>query len=156
MNRHLSRMVTMQAVYEWNFRKDSDLKEILERSIAEFKDDIDKDFVIRIIFGIRDKKSKLDAEIESCAPEWPIEQISCVDKSILEIAIYELLDSPDVPPKVAINEAVELAKQFGGENSSKFINGVLGTVYDKNKNIIEKKAVPTAHLPDGQGRQEVD
>lgn len=131
----------MQAIYEWNFRSDSDLKEILERSIAEFRDDIDKDFVKNIILGVKGKKKVLDSEIESCAPEWPIEQISCIDKSILEIAIYELLYSPDVPPKVAINEAVELAKQFGSENSSKFINGVLGTVYDKHKNAIEKKKV---------------
>jgi len=154
MNRHLSRMVTMQAIYEWNFRKDSDLKEILQRSIAEFKDDINKDFVKAIILGVKNKKDELDKEIQSCAPEWPIEQISCIDKSILEIAIFELLNSPDIPPKVAINEAVELGKQFGGSNSSKFINGVLGTVYDKHKDIVEKKAVPT--LPTGQagGRQE--
>jgi len=141
MNRHLSRMVTMQAIYEWNFRHDSDLKEILERSIAEFRADIDKEFVKSIIIAVRDKKKELDTEIESSAPEWPIEQISCIDKSILEIAIYELLYSPDVPPKVAINEAVELAKQFGSENSSKFVNGVLGSVYDKHIKNIEKKEV---------------
>jgi len=141
MNRHLSRMVTMQAIYEWNFRHDSDLKEILERSIAEFRADIDKKFVKSIIIAVRDKKKELDTEIESSAPEWPIEQISCIDKSILEIAIYELLYSPDVPPKVAINEAVELAKQFGSENSSKFVNGVLGSVYDKHIKNIEKKEV---------------
>lgn len=139
MNRHLSRMIAMQSIYEWNFRPNSDLKEILERSIAEFKDDIDIEFVKKIILGVKDNKKHLDKEIQLSAPEWPIEQISCVDKSILEIAIYELLNSPDIPPKVAINEAVELAKQFGNDNSSKFINGVLGTIYEKNKKIIEKK-----------------
>jgi len=139
MNRHLSRMVAMQAIYEWNFRRDADLQEILERSIAEFNDDIDKNFLKTIILGVREKKNRLDKEIENSAPEWPIEQISCIDKSILEISIFELLNSSDVPPKVAINEAVELAKQFGSENSSKFINGVLGTVYEKHQNIIEQK-----------------
>lgn len=139
MNRHLSRMVSMQAIYEWNFRQECDLREVLERSIAEFKNDIDRDFVKRIILGVKEKKKELDGEIESCAPEWPIEQISCIDKSILEIAIFELLSSPDVPPKVAINEAVELAKQFGSENSSKFINGVLGSVYEKHKDKIENE-----------------
>ena len=139
MNRHLSRMVAMQSIYEWNFRSDSDLKEILERSIAEFKNDIDIEFVKKIILGVNDIKNHLDKEIESAAPEWPIEQISCIDKSILEIAIYELLNCPDIPPKVAINEAVELAKQFGNDNSSKFVNGVLGTIYEKNKKIIRKK-----------------
>jgi len=144
MNRHLSRMVAMQAIFEWNFRKNSNLQEILERGVAEFKEDIDKDFVKVIILGIKDKKDQLDREIQNCAPEWPLEQISCIDKSILEIAIFELLNSPDVPPKVAINEAVELGKQFGSNSSSKFINGVLGTVYDKHKNIVEKKAAPTS------------
>ena len=139
MNRHLSRMVAMQAVYEWNFRPDSDFKEIFDRSINEFKNDIDHLFVKKIILGIKNNKKDIDAEIEKCAPEWPIDQISCVDKSILEVSIFELLHSADVPPKVAINEAVELAKQFGGDNSSKFINGVLGAVYLNNKNIIEKK-----------------
>lgn len=147
-------MVAMQTIYEWNFRLEPDLSEILERGIAEFANDIDRDFVKNVIFGIKDKKELLEKEIAECAPEWPIEQISCIDKSILEIAIFELLYVPDIPPKVSINEAVELAKQFGSENSSKFINGVLGTVYENHKKQIEKKAVPTARLPDGQGRQE--
>ena len=89
MNRHLSRMVTMQAIYEWNFRPDSNISEILERSIAEFKDDIDIDFVKNTVLGVYDNKAKLESEIEICAPEWPIEQISCIDKSILEISIFE-------------------------------------------------------------------
>lgn len=154
MNRHLSRMVAMQTIFEWNFRPESDLSEILQRGIAEFSNDIDKDFVKDVVLGINDKKDSLETEIAQCAPEWPIEQISCIDKSILEIAVYELLNSPDIPPKVSINEAIELAKQFGSENSSKFINGVLGTVYENHKKEIEKKAGPT--LPTGQagGRQE--
>ena len=139
MNRHLSRMVAMQTIYEWNFRPETDLSEILERGIAEFSPDIDKDFVKKVVFGIKDKKNQIDKAIADCAPEWPIEQISCIDKSILEIAIYELLNALDIPPKVSINEAVELAKQFGSENSSKFINGVLGTVYEKHQKEIEKK-----------------
>jgi len=139
MNRHLSRMVTMQAIYEWNFRENADLNEILERSIAEFADDIDKGFVKSEIQGVSEKKAEIDKEIEKCAPEWPLAQLSAIDKSILEIAIFELLHSNDIPPKVSINEAIELAKQFGSNNSGKFINGVLGTVYDNHKEIIEKK-----------------
>lgn len=139
MNRHLSRMVSMQAIYEWNFRPDSDLNEVLERSIAEFADDIDKDFVKAEILGVSEKRSDLDREIEKCAPEWPIEQISLIDKSILEIAIYELLYTKDIPPKVSINEAVELAKQFGSNNSGKFINGVLGTIYTNHKKEMMEK-----------------
>lgn len=139
MNRHLSRMVSMQAIYEWNFRPDSDLNEVLERSIAEFADDIDKEFVKSEILGVSKHHADLDKEIEKCAPEWPIEQISVIDKSILEIAIYELLHADDIPPKVSINEAVELAKQFGSNNSGKFINGVLGTIYTNHKEQMENK-----------------
>ncbi len=141
MNRHLSRMVAMQAIYEWNFRPEADLTEILERSITEFIDDIDKDFVKSEILGVRQHKAELDKEIEVNAPEWPIEQISVVDKSILEIAIFELLYSDDVPPRVSINEAIELAKQFGNTNSGKFINGVLGSIYTNHESEIKKKEV---------------
>lgn len=129
-------MVSMQAIYESNFRPDADLKEILERSLAEFADNVDKDYIKTTILGVSQKKVELDAVIEKCAPEWPIDQIALIDKSILEIAIYELKYTKDLPPKVAINEAVELSKQFGNDNSSKFVNGVLGTVYDK---IVDEK-----------------
>lgn len=137
MNRHLSRMVAMQAIYEWNFRQDADLDELVERSISEFSNDVDSKYIRDLISGVTKNSKTIDKEIETCAPEWPIEQISHVDKSILEIAIFELTHSDDIPPKVAINEAVELAKQFGSSNSSKFINGVLGSVYDRH--IKDKK-----------------
>jgi len=137
MNRHLSRMVAMQAIYEWNFRQDADLDELVERSISEFSNDVDSTYIRDLISGVTKNSKIIDKEIETCAPEWPIEQISHVDKSILEIAIFELTHSDDIPPKVAINEAVELAKQFGSSNSSKFINGVLGSVYDRH--IKDKK-----------------
>lgn len=137
MNRHLSRMVAMQAIYEWNFRQDADLDELVERSISEFSNDVDSTYIRDLISGVTKNSKTIDKEIETCAPEWPIEQISHVDKSILEIAILELTHSDDIPPKVAINEAVELAKQFGSSNSSKFINGVLGSVYDRH--IKDKK-----------------
>lgn len=137
MNRHLSRMVAMQAIYEWNFRQDVNLDELVERSILEFSNDVDSKYIRDLISGVTKNVESIDKEIETCAPEWPIEQISLIDKSILEIAIYELIHSKDIPPKVAINEAVELAKQFGSSNSSKFINGVLGSVYDRH--VKDKK-----------------
>jgi len=132
MNRHLSRMVAMQTLYEWEFREDADLEEIKERNIEEYEGDIDCEYVKNIVDKVIETKDFLDQQIIESAPEWPIEQISLIDKAILRVAIYELLKSNDIPPKVAINEAVELAKQFGSEHSSKFINGVLGTVFDKN------------------------
>jgi len=127
----------MQAIYEWNFRQDADLDELVERSISEFSNDVDSKYIRDLISGVTKNSKTIDREIETCAPEWPIEQISHVDKSILEIAIYELVYTKDIPPKVAINEAVELAKQFGSSNSSKFINGVLGSVYDRH--VKDKK-----------------
>jgi transcription antitermination protein NusB len=140
MNRHLSRMVAMQAIYEWNFRQDANLDELVGRSIAEFSSDVDSVYIRDVIDGVTKNSKSIDKEIETCASEWPIEQISYIDKSILEIAIYELVHVKDIPPKVAINEAVELAKQFGSSNSSKFINGVLGSVYDKyiKGNLVNK------------------
>jgi len=139
MNRHLSRMVSMQAIYEWNFRDNSDVDELIDRSISEFSDDVDSNYIKKVILGVIENSESINKEIEICAPEWPIEQISSIDKSILQIAIFELVHTNDIPPKVAINEAVELAKQFGSNNSSKFINGVIGSVYDRYIESKEEK-----------------
>lgn len=130
MNRHLSRMIAMQTLYEWDFRDGSDLNSIKKRNVEEYEKDVDENFVVFLVDGVSSKLVELDQKIASSAPEWPLEQISLIDKTILRIAIFELFHSKNVPPKVVINEAVELSKQFGGENSSKFINGVLGTVFD--------------------------
>lgn len=140
MNRHLSRMVAMQTLYEWDFRENSDLHNIQNRNIEEYSQEVDIAFVNNLVSGVVNNLDKIDQQIEKSAPDWPIEQISLIDKSILRLAIYELLFSKNVPLKVAINEAVELAKQFGSENSSKFINGVLGSVFETNNlgNIKEE------------------
>lgn len=124
----------MQSLYEWDFKgkNDSKLKEFVERNIEEFGPGLeDYDFVWQIINGVVKNIEKLDKIIEKSAPEWPIDQITIVDRNVLRIGLYELLfgNREEVPPKVAINEAIELAKSFGGESSGKFINGVLGTVY---------------------------
>ena len=129
-SRHLSRVCAFQAVYEWDFRPNADIQEIISRSISiKGEEKVDSNYVNTTIKGVIDKAAELDNEIEKSAPEWPIEQVSRIDKNILRIAIYELLYCNDIPPKVSIDEAVEMAKTFGSENSSKFINGVLGTVY---------------------------
>ncbi|MCX6808711.1 MAG: transcription antitermination factor NusB [Candidatus Berkelbacteria bacterium] len=139
MNRHLSRMIAMQTLYEWDFREGSDLQEIKERNIEEYEDKCERDFVDILVDGVSKDKVKIDEIIDTSAPEWPVDQISLIDKTVLRIAILELLFLEEIPPKVSINEAVELSKQFGGENSSKFVNGVLGTVYKKyEKEILSK------------------
>ncbi len=124
----------MQSLYEWDFAgKDNlQLKEIVARNIKEFAPGLDSvEFIERLVKGVVDNLEKLDKIIAKSAPEWPIEQITIVDRNILRLGLYELLfgDRQEVPPKVAINEAIELAKSFGGESSGKFVNGVLGTVY---------------------------
>jgi N utilization substance protein B len=124
----------MQSLYEWDFsgKDKAKLKEIAERNIKEFGPGMeDVDFIWKLINGVADNIGKLDEIISKSAPQWPIEQITIVDRNVLRLGLYELLFSKkeEVPPKVAINEAIELAKTFGGESSGKFINGVLGTVF---------------------------
>lgn len=139
-SRHLSRSIAMQSLYEWDFSgKKADLEKVVEKNIKEFGPGLeDPSFVWQLITGVVQYLPKIDKIIEQAAPEWPIDQINIVDRNVLRIGLYELLysDKVAVPPKVAINEAIELAKSFGGESSGKFINGVLGTVY---KEIGEKE-----------------
>lgn len=139
-NRHFSRIQAIQALYEWDFRKNENCKEILKRNIRESEArNVDLEFVYKILEGVVKKNKEIDKAIKKSAPEWPLEQIAVIDKTILRMAIYELLYSDEVPPKVAIDEAVELAKSFGGDNSSKFINGVLGAVYRKSEKYNAKE-----------------
>lgn len=151
-NRHLGRIIALQSLYEYDFRAglgdDSEtIKVILARNLERYADKIDdKDFVQKLTFGVAKEAKHLDAEIAPIAPEWPLNQIALVDHEILRIAIFELKNFKDlVPPKVAINEAVELAKAFGSENSSRFINGVLGTFWrqtdrEEEKNDTKRRA----------------
>lgn len=134
-HRHLFRSVVLQSLFEIDFKKaDSpdQVREIFERNIKEFAPDTkDISFMENLFKGVFSKKEQIDDVISKAASDWPLEKISIVDRNILRIGLYELLfaDKEEVPPKVAINEAIELAKSFGGENSGKFVNGVLGTVY---------------------------
>ena len=130
-NRHLSRTVAMQSLYEWDFNgRTRPLLEITEFNIKQFAPGMDDTaFVYDLINGVESHMDEIDKVIVTTAPEWPLDQITVIDRSILRLGIYELSFTQSVPPKVAINEAVELGKTFGGESSGKFINGVLGTVY---------------------------
>lgn len=150
-NRHLSRSIVLQTLFEWDFSSASSrdgrdgplekkienptpeqIKEVLKRNLKEFAPGFEDDaFVFTLIETVLKKRAVIDEIIEKAAPDWPIDKISVVDRNILRIGLTELLfgDRKEVPPKVAINEAIELAKTFGGENSGKFVNGVLGAVY---------------------------
>ncbi len=150
-NRHLGRIVALQTLYEQDFRRDVKdegfvLQEVLLRNISRYQEVLeDKAFISRLVEGTTEKQDELDAVLGPVAPEWPIDQIARMDRSLLRMGIYELLyGTDDTPPKVVINEAVELAKAFGGDNSSKFINGVLGTVLKNKEAKTTKKTVTKA------------
>lgn len=135
-NRHLGRIVALQTLYEFEFRKESGddsaiSTEILQRNLERYETAIDDTaFVETLVAGVLEEQEALDNTIQPIAPDWPIEQIARIDRNILRLGVFELLHQAEVvPPKVAINEAVELAKAFGSDNSSKFVNGVLGTAY---------------------------
>lgn len=140
MNRHLSRIIVMQSLYESDFRVDEDIDVIAKRNISQFDAETDQDYIFQTIIGVKSKTTEIDPLLHNAAPEWPVDQIAVIDKTILRLATYELLFSHDVPPKVVINEAVELAKSFGSDNSSKFINGVLGTLY-RNSDLPQEADV---------------
>ena len=143
-NRHFSRTLAMQTLYEWDFSKplsDNEIKgdkvsvlELVKRNLKEFAPEFDDEgFAQSLIFGVFEHRREIDEYIERFAPEWPIGQITVVDRNILRLGIFELIFGREVPAKVAINEAIELAKTFGGESSGRFVNGVLGAIY---KNIV--------------------
>ncbi len=130
-NRHLSRTIAMQSLFEWDFHGGhGDLKEIIQNNIGQFGANLDDTaFIFKLAEGVVANLPAIDEIITKNATEWPVDQITLVDRNVLRIGIYELMFLKEVPPKVAINEAVELAKTFGGESSGKFLNGVLGTLY---------------------------
>lgn len=144
-NRHLGRIIALQTLYEQDFRQECDdksfeLTSVLKRNIARYEAMVDdRKFIEQLVRGVNEKQAELDAILQPIAPEWPIDQIARMDRIVLRIGTYELLHDTDVPPKVVINEAVELAKGFGGDNSSKFINGVLGTVLRQKEESSDAK-----------------
>jgi N utilization substance protein B len=167
-NRHLSRSIVLQTLFEWDFLPEnkknksdesSEIKEVLKRNLKEFAPGLEDDaFVFSLIEQVLKKRAVIDEIIEKAAPDWPLDKISVIDRNILRIGLTELLfgDRKEVPPKVAINEAIELAKTFGGENSGKFINGVLGAVYKEigepgkeqiSKNKKAEEPVDISKLP---------
>lgn len=156
-NRHLGRIVALQTLYEYEFRvrsedKTADIQEILLKNIEPYDSSLgDKEFVHSLVGGVFEHLQDLDEKIQPMAPEWPLDQISAIDRNVLRIGVYELVYTKDaVPPKVAINEAVELAKAFGSDNSSKFINGVLGTAY---REFVEGQADDSKEQPTAEAKK---
>lgn len=148
--RHLARSIVMQTLFEWDFQNNDNsiLESALKTNLDEFGPGLENvHFIEELLKGVANKHKLLDEIIEKAAPDWPIGKIAAVDRNVLRLGLYELIfgDREQVPPKVAINEAIELAKSYGGENSGKFINGVLGAIYremgEPGKDDIRKKKV---------------
>ncbi|MDP2684620.1 MAG: transcription antitermination factor NusB [bacterium] len=154
-NRHLSRTIAMQSLYEWDFNnlKKESLAKLADKNLKEFAPEFeDNGFVDHIIKGVINNIEEINGLITKYAPEWPLDQITIVDRNVLRIGIYELKFSKgEIPPKVAINESIELAKTFGGESSGKFINGVLGTIY---KDMVQNGEAPIAQQNENQKEEE--
>lgn len=141
-NRHLARTLAMQSLFLWDFngKKQEELKEAADEIISRFAPGFDsRDFVEKLIKGVLGNAAEIDKYIIKYATEWPLEQITTVDRNILRIGVYELVFDPQIPAKVAINEAIEMAKAFGGASSGKFVNGVLGAVYKDMEKEGHKK-----------------
>lgn len=160
-NRHLARSVVLQTLFEWDTSRldDAGAAQALQRNVEEFGgDDTDKPFMEALLQGVLAKRADLDLVITKAAPDWPLERIAPVDRNILRIGLYELLfaDRSQVPAKVALNEAIELAKVFGGDSSGRFVNGVLGAVYKElgepgkdeagKKERVRREDLPVEHL----------
>jgi transcription antitermination protein NusB len=155
-NRHLARSVVLQTLFEWDTTQASEkeAREMLARNVAEFGgDDVDNPFMDKLLTGVLAKREDLDTVIAKAAPDWPLDRIAPIDRNILRLGLFELLfaDRSQVPAKVAINEAIELAKTFGGDSSGRFVNGVLGAVYkelgEPGKDEQGKKKVKREELP---------
>jgi N utilization substance protein B len=132
-NRHLARSIVMQTLYQWDFKEKptAAIPAIIEQNLQEFGSGLEseKEYIEETINGVIDHKEDIDAVIKKYAPNWPMEQIALVDRNILRIGIFELKFNDDIPAKVAINEAIEIAKTYGGPSSGKFVNGILGAIY---------------------------
>ncbi len=132
-NRHLARTIALQSLFEWDFKdkKKGEVDEIIKYNFKAFAPKYDDHgFTEKLVKGVVDNIKKIDDHIAKYAPQWPLDQITNTDRNILRIGIYELIIDPDIPSKVAINEAIEIGKTFGGESSGNFINGVLGSIYN--------------------------
>lgn len=143
-NRHLARTIALQSLYQWDFNGQTDsLEAIVDANLQQFAPGFDDgDFSKNLAKGVQEHLPMINETIVTFAPEWPLEKITPVDRNVLRIGIYELRVDEDIPPKVAINEAIELAKTFGGESSGKFVNGVLGSIYKKMVEAGEVKEEP--------------
>lgn len=136
-NRHLARSIVMQSLYQWDFRgkPTAAIPAIVAQVISEFEEDMteNENYINNTVEAVLQNVDAIDKTIEVYAPKWPIDQMTIVDRNILRLGVYEMTMNDDIPSKVAINEAIEIAKRYGGPASGKFVNGILGAMYNDLK-----------------------
>ena len=139
-NRHLARTIAMQTLYMWDFngQQEKNLDELVKKNLREFAPGFDdENFSESTVHGVIKNLGMIDQYIQKYAPDWPLDQITAVDRNVLRLGIYEMLFNKEIPERVAINEAIEIAKAYGGESSGKFVNGVLGAIYKDLENPVK-------------------
>ncbi|MBI4779414.1 transcription antitermination factor NusB [Candidatus Falkowbacteria bacterium] len=149
-NRHLARTIAMQTLFSWDFNgcKERNLDSLIEQNFKQFAPKFnDHGFVKCVINGVIKNEAEIDGYITKYATEWPLDQITIVDRNVLRIGVYELIFDQNIPSKVAINEAIEIAKAFGGDSSGKFVNGVLGAIYKDVVGTLKKTEKPKTEEP---------
>ena len=134
--RRRARAIALQALYELDFTDHSPEYVLGCRLKENPLPESATSFAFHLVERVMDYAPQLDQVMAELAPEWPVGQIAAIDRNILRIAIYELLFDSDTPPKVAINEAVELAKKFGAESTPRFVNGVLGNLANRGRQRV--------------------
>ncbi|QJA06710.1 transcription antitermination factor NusB [Thermosulfurimonas marina] len=127
--RHKGRQIALQVLYQWDVAGVP-----LAEALATYREHLNPspeafEFARELVEGVKEKKDELDALISRYSRNWRLERMLATDRNILRLATYELLFRPDIPPKVSLNEAVELAKEFGSEDSPAFVNGILDAIY---------------------------
>jgi len=135
-NRRPARIIALQALYELDSTRHN-VSDVMTARLAD-QPDIDdslRAFAYRMVNGVLENRTRLDVVIQQYAPEWPLDQMAVIDRNLLRMAIYEFAILGETPIRVAINEAIDLAKEYGAESTSRFVNGVLGALTDRNLDL---------------------
>lgn len=133
--RRRARRITLETLYETDLANHPPFEVLAYRLAEQPMESAGVEFARRLIAGVIEHKEEMDKLIARYAPEWPLDQMAVIDRNILRMAIYEFLIGRETPVKVAINEAVELAKTYGSDSAPRFINGVLGTLADQSAEL---------------------
>lgn len=132
-----ARSIALQALYEIDIAGHPPGIVLEERIVENEMDEKLADFARQIVTGVLPLVTQLDLFIAKHAPEWPLDQVATIDRNILRIALWEIALSNQTPMKVAINEAVELAKMYGSDSTARFVNGVLGSLADHREELLQ-------------------